>query len=140
DRHRVPEVGSRCDGGAQLFGDHADLAPRGTVTASILRNRKRTYADVDRQRTPQRRVVLLGPLGALDSCGHGCLFGEQAAHARPQFVLDVAIEEVRHFGRYFHATSLSTRISPGNPSTRSAMMLRRISDVPPPRALPFERR
>ena len=30
-----------------------------------------------------------------------------------------------------NATSLSTRTSPGSPSTRSAMMLRMISSVPP---------
>jgi hypothetical protein len=35
---------------------------------------------------------------------------------------------------------LSARGSTGNPSTRSAMMLRRISDVPPSIELPFARR
>src|SRR6202171_4848681 len=34
-------------------------------------------------------------------------------------------------GILLNGTSLSTRISPGRPSTRSAMMLRRISSVPP---------
>src|SRR5215471_20430365 len=34
-------------------------------------------------------------------------------------------------GILLNGTSLSTRISPGKPSTRSAMMLRRISSVPP---------
>src|ERR1700751_5770956 len=34
-------------------------------------------------------------------------------------------------GILLNGTSLSTRISPGNPRTRSAMMLRRISSVPP---------
>src|SRR5205807_44437 len=34
-------------------------------------------------------------------------------------------------GILLNGTSLSTRISPGSPSTRSAMMLRRISSVPP---------
>src|SRR5882757_7012617 len=34
-------------------------------------------------------------------------------------------------GILLKGTSLSTRISPGRPSTRSAMMLRRISSVPP---------
>src|SRR5438552_14722152 len=34
-------------------------------------------------------------------------------------------------GILLNGTSLSTLISPGRPSTRSAMMLRRISSVPP---------
>src|SRR6266478_6063696 len=34
-------------------------------------------------------------------------------------------------GILLNGTSLSTRMSPGSPSTRSAMMLRRISSVPP---------
>src|SRR4051812_349237 len=34
-------------------------------------------------------------------------------------------------GILLYGTSLSTRMSPGNPSTRSAMMLRKISSVPP---------
>src|SRR6266852_7497919 len=34
-------------------------------------------------------------------------------------------------GILLNGTFLSTRMSPGNPSTRSAMMLRRISSVPP---------
>src|ERR1700688_4712401 len=34
-------------------------------------------------------------------------------------------------GILLNGTSLSTRISPGRPSTRSAIMLRRISSVPP---------
>src|SRR6202048_746505 len=34
-------------------------------------------------------------------------------------------------GILLNDTSLSTRMSPGRPSTRSAMMLRRISSVPP---------
>src|SRR6202171_848405 len=34
-------------------------------------------------------------------------------------------------GILLNGTSLSTRMSPGGPSTRSAMMLRRISSVPP---------
>src|ERR1700710_1981235 len=34
-------------------------------------------------------------------------------------------------GILLNGTSLSTRMSPGRPSTRSAMMLRRISSVPP---------
>src|ERR1700688_923381 len=34
-------------------------------------------------------------------------------------------------GILLNGTFLSTRISPGRPSTRSAMMLRRISSVPP---------
>ena len=45
-----------------------------------------------------------------------------------------------HRGRSFHGTFLSTRISGGSPSTRSAMMLRRISDVPPSIELPLDRR
>src|SRR6266851_2583071 len=43
---------------------------------------------------------------------------------------------IRHIHRplvgiLLNGTSLSTRMSPGRPSTRSAMMLRRISSVPP---------
>ena len=45
-----------------------------------------------------------------------------------------------HRGRSFQATSLSVRGSDGIPRTRSAMMLRRISDVPPSIELPFARR
>src|SRR3982075_1973749 len=61
-------------------------------------------------------------------------------HADPFFG---AIPAGRHFrcsirhahrplvGILLNGTSLSTRMSPGRPSTRSAMMLRRISSVPP---------
>jgi len=45
-----------------------------------------------------------------------------------------------HLGRSFHGLSLSSRISGGSPSTRSATMLRRISDVPPSIEFAFDRR
>ena len=45
-----------------------------------------------------------------------------------------------HRGRSFQATSLSTRGSVGRPRTRSATMLRRISEVPPSMELPLARR
>src|SRR6187431_2114357 len=42
-------------------------------------------------------------------------------------------------GILLNGTSLSTRISPGRPSTRSAMMLRMISSVPPSTRVPGAR-
>src|SRR5438309_7840221 len=42
-------------------------------------------------------------------------------------------------GILLNGTSLSTRISPGKPSTRSAMMLRMISSVPPSTRVPGAR-
>src|SRR6204780_1411568 len=42
-------------------------------------------------------------------------------------------------GILLNGTSLSTRISPGRPSTRSAMMLRMISSVPPSMRVPGAR-
>ena len=70
----------------------------------------------------------------------GAARGEQRAHGRAQVLLDLGVEQVGHFGRSFQATSLSMRGSDGSPSTRSAMMLRRISEVPPSIELPFARR
>jgi hypothetical protein len=43
-------------------------------------------------------------------------------------------------GRSFHAAVVSVRGSAGRRRTRSAMMLRKISEVPPSMELPFERR
>src|SRR5207244_8919259 len=42
-------------------------------------------------------------------------------------------------GILLNGTSLSTRMSPGRPSTRSALMLRRISSVPPSTRVPGAR-
>src|SRR6266480_566259 len=73
-------------------------------------------------------------------CSAGIPFAEQfLQHADPLFD---AVPALRRFHPGVHAhrplvgillngTSLSTRMSPGRPSTRSAMMLRRISSVPP---------
>ena len=46
---------------------------------------------------------------------------------------------VGHRGRSFQGT-VSVRVSAGRPSTRSAMMLRRISEVPPSMEFPRARR
>ena len=45
-----------------------------------------------------------------------------------------------HLASSFHGRSLSTRCSPGSPRTRSATMLRMISEVPPSIELPLARR
>ena len=47
---------------------------------------------------------------------------------------------VRHRGRSFQGTRVSVRGSAGRPSTRSAMMFRRISEVPPSMEFPRARR
>src|SRR6266480_5334290 len=81
-------------------------------------------------------------------CSAGIPFAEQfLQHADPLFD---AVPALRRFHPGVHAhrplvgillngTSLSTRMSPGRPSTRSAMMLRMISSVPPSTRVPGAR-
>ena len=69
--------------------------------------------------------------------------GQLPADGLPQVLLVLAVQQggVRgHRGRSFQGTSLSTRISPGRPSTRSATMFFKISDVPPSMEFARERR
>lgn len=67
---------------------------------------------------------------------------EQIPHAGAQIVLDFGVKQIEftHLAISFHGTSLSTRGSAGRPSTRSATMLRRISEVPPSMELPLARK
>src|SRR5579859_2689940 len=98
---------------------------------------------------PGREVVGFAALDPGEHRGRRTPYGEKISHRGTKVVLGFPIQQIgrlarggwlRHRGRSFHGTSLSTRISGGSPSTRSAMMLRRISEVPPSMELPRARR
>ena len=138
-------------GTAQLLGDDGDLAPRGARAAALLGHRQAGHADLLREPLPEVGVDRVLGVGAGEDGVPGRLLVDERADARPQVVLDVGVEEVAgggrtsgkggaHRGRSFHGTSLSARASAGRPSTRSAMTLRRISDVPPSMELARKRR
>src|SRR3984957_12034641 len=115
---------------------------------TLLRRTARDH-DLPRLAVAPRRRALRRRQDTLDGRARHRLRPKRAAgiafvqqfleHADPFFN---AVPGTRHLYRCIHAhrplvgillngTSLSTRMSPGRPSTRSAMMLRRISSVPP---------
>src|SRR5690606_17599948 len=125
---------------SDLLHDDGGLAPGGARAAEVLGHGQPGTPELARDGPPQLRVVGLVLLGPGEDGRPGRLVVEHLADARAQVVLDLAVQQVAHLGRSFHATSLSTRISPGRPSTRSAMRLRRISEMPPSMDVPLARR
>src|SRR5262249_7408650 len=131
-----------------------------------LRDQQSGAADVGGERPPKAGVVGLRRLGPREHCRCLRFFLEHRPDRRAELGLLLGVSHVRqsrarspsrplrggsrawscllsllgHRGRSFHGLSLSSRISGGNPSTRSATMLRRISDVPPSIELPLERK
>src|SRR5690606_1567448 len=99
-------------------------------------------AQIAGEGAPQVHVVRLVAFHPRQERLGGAPVAEQVTHARAQVGLDVRVEQVRggHRGRSFQATAVSVRGSAGRPSTRSAMMLRSTSDVPPSMELPLLRR
>jgi alpha-1,6-mannosyltransferase len=112
----VPVVGPCRGGVAELIDE--------TVGQPV---RPRPGADQDRRPPPRRTAPHLGhhlrrPVPPLWRTGGGPAGLGTAAGLGSRY---------RPVGTSLNGTSLSTRMSPGRPSTRSAMMLRRISSVPP---------
>src|ERR1035438_1264449 len=109
-----------------------------------VRYQQARAAEVRGHALPQTVVVGLAGLGAGQRLVQATPVGEQRAQAVSQGPFGIRRKEVRqslaHRGRSFQGTSLSTRGSLGRPSTRSAMMLRRVSEVPPSIELPRARR
>ena len=110
-------------------------------------------AQVTGQRVPQRQVVGLARVDPGQHRRPRAPVGEQVADHGPQLHLGVAVTQVGHGipgpgapagnghrGRTFQGTLVSVRGSAGSPSTRSAMMPRRISEVPPSMEFPRDRR
>ncbi len=127
--------------------DGVGLAPARAGTAGRLRHGERGAPDLAGEQGPQLTVRGLGGFGPRQHRVPRTAFLQQSTHARPQVLLDLGVQQVTgtrcrigHRGRSFHAVSLSTLGSAGSPSTRSAMMLRMISEVPPSIELPFARR
>ena len=132
----------RCHHSAQLLQHHRGFAGRRAVTAARLGHEQPGQAELGGERLPEsvdERAVAVVHRGHR---GRVAASAQQVANAGAEVVLDVGVEQVHvaHRGISFHGTSLSTRCSPGSPSTRSATMLRRISEVPPSMELPFARR
>src|SRR5262249_11963329 len=109
-------------------------------------------AEFGGERAPGGSVVRLIGLGPGQHRRPRAPVVEQVADRGPEIVLRLLVAEVRdaprgpagvggcHRGRSFQGTRVSVRGSAGRPSTRSAMMFRRISEVPPSIEFPRARR
>jgi len=153
DRVGVPGV-QQCDGSQYGAGqkrhrrdDSADLLHHdGRLTgtraraAELLGDQQAGHPQFGRQRMPDTGKVLRRSI--VDACYRfrWAPVGEQAAHAVPQCFFGVGVQQIAHLSKSLNAMSLSTRCSGGRPRMRSAMVLRRISEVPPSIELPFARR
>ena len=154
--HRAAQVGHRGGRAAGLLGNDSRLPEAGPGPAVGLRDEQPGAADLGRQHPPQRGVVGLAGLGPGQHVGPVGPLGQQRPDRVPQVLLVRAVQQVRddpcrlsrggrlsggaHRGRSFHGILVSVRGSVGRPRTRSAMMFRRISEVPPSIELPRERR
>ena len=140
---RAGEERHRGGGAAQLLQDHRGLARRGAGAAALLGHQQPGQAQVGGQGLPQpgrrasgRRRTRRSP--RRDRSGRRAgrarwRAGRPRRRCRAGRVSLIAASS-------FHGTSLSTRGSAGRPRTRSATMLRRISEVPPSMELPLARR
>ena len=155
---RPTQVRNGGNGPAGFLGDDRRLPVTGARPAVLLGDEQPGAAQVGGQRraTAARSLGLLG-LGPGEHRRPRAAVGEQVADHGPQLLLGVASSAGpawspaagrarahgwawRHRGRSFQGTLVSVRGSAGRPSTRSAMMLRRISEVPPSIELPRARR
>ncbi len=142
--HRARQERHRRHRAAELLEDDRRLGGGRAGAAELLRDQQAGDTELVGQRAPQvgdESTVTVVHGG--DARG-GAAAGEQVTHAVAQGVLDVGVQQGdvggAHRGRSFQGRSLSVRGSGGSPSTRSAMMLWRISDVPPSIELPLARR
>ena len=155
------EIGNGARAPPDFLRDHCRLAVGRAGPAAGFRDEQAGAAEVRRQGLPQAGVIGFGGLRPGDDGGRGGPVRQQCPDGRPQLVLRVAVQQagqpglrsglgarrclcllscLGHRGRSFHGTSLSSRVSCGSPRTRSAMMLRRISEVPPSMEFPRARR
>lgn len=151
-RLRLQQDGGRDDGAgeerhrrrraAELLQHYGGLTGRRTRTAAVFGHQQAGEAEVDGQGLPQPAHE--GPVAVVDRGHRGrvAVVGKQITHGGAQLVLDVGVEQIElaHRGSSFQGISLSPRGSAGRPRIRSAMMLRRISEVPPSMELPLARR
>src|SRR5262249_20430118 len=135
----------------------------GAAPAVALGDEQPGTAEVGGQRVPEGSVVRLIAFGPGQHRGPRALVVEQVADRGPEVLFRLLIAQVRqpprgrcrrrrggrggpagvgggHRGRSFQGTRVSVRGSAGRPSTRSAMMFRRISEVPPSMEFPRARR
>ncbi len=138
---RAAQVRHRGDRPAELLEDDGDLAPARPRSPGTGRDGEAGESHLAGELPPQLRIVRFRGLDPGQHRGRRAARAQQVAHRGAQLLLHLRVAQVHgHRGRSFHGTSLSARGSTGSPSTRSAMMLRRISEVPPSIELPFARR
>ena len=155
--HGAGQVREAGGGAPGLLGDDRGLAVAGAGPAVALRDQQAGAAQVGGQGVPERDVVGLAGVYPGQHGRPGAPVFEQVADDGPELLLGLAVAQIGHGaggpgalgaavlrgghrGRSFQGTRVSVRGSAGSPSTRSAMMFRRISEVPPSMEFPRARR